>query len=201
MPLLELVRLRLRDLVQHIEKGKRKILYIDFKDEIGVETEHDLKEIDFVRFKQKARAFLRQHEDHIALFRLRHGKALTAIDLVELEKMVVEAGIGDAVAIERAREDSAGFGRFVRSLVGLDRQAVNDAFAEFLSSGTATRDQIEFVGLVVDYLTSQGMMEPKLLYESFFTDVAPQGPEQVFNEAKTTRLFEVIEEINRSAVA
>lgn len=204
VPLLELVRVRLRDLIQHIEKRKRAIVYSDFADEIGDGVAHDLPqvgEVDFVRFKAKARAFLKKHEDHIALSRLRHGKALTPTDLVELEKMLVEAGIGDAEAIERAREASAGFGRFVRSLVGLDRQAVNDAFAEFLGSGTATREQIEFVGLVVDHLTAQGVMEPGLLYESPFTDVAPQGPEQVFNDAKISRLFEVIEALNRSAVA
>lgn len=204
VPLLELVRLRLRDLIQHIEKRKRTIVYSDFVDEIGEGVTHDLPqvgEVDFVRFKAKARAFLKKHEDHIALRRLRHGKALTPTDLVELEKMLVEAGIGDTEAIERAREESAGFGRFVRSLVGLDRQAVNDAFAEFLGSGTATREQIEFVSLVVDHLTAQGVMEPGLLYESPFTDVAPQGPEQVFDDAQTSRLFEVIEELNRSAVA
>ncbi|GJE44921.1 hypothetical protein [Methylobacterium soli] len=44
-------------------------------------------------------------------------------------------------------------------------------------------------------------MEPALLYESPFTDIAPQGPEQVFDDARTTRLFEVIAKINRSAVA
>lgn len=64
-----------------------------------------------------------------------------------------------------------------------------------------TREQIEFVGLVVDHLTAEGVMEPGLLYESTFTDVAPQGPEQVFDDAKTSRLFEVIEALNQSAVA
>jgi type I restriction enzyme R subunit len=166
---------------------------------------HDLLqaagEVDFVRFKARARAFLKKREDYIALSRLRHGRALTSTDLVELEKMLLEAGIGDAGAIERAREASAGFGRFVRSLVGLDRQAVNDAFAEFLESGTASREQVEFVGLVVDHLTAQGVMEPGLLYESPFTDVAPQGPEQVFDDVETNRLFEVIDALNRSAVA
>ena len=44
-------------------------------------------------------------------------------------------------------------------------------------------------------------MEPHLLYESLFTDIAPQGPEQVFDDATTSRLFEVIEAINPSAVA
>lgn len=204
VPLLELVRLRLRDLIQHIEKRKRAIVYSDFADEIGEGIAHDLPqigEVDFVRFKAKARAFLKKHEDHIALNRLRHGKALTPTDLDELEKMLVEAGIGDAEAIARARSGSAGFGRFVRSLVGLDRQAVNDAFAEFLGDGAASREQIEFIGMIVEHLTERGVMEPGLLYESPFIDVAPQGPDQVFDEVRTVRLFTVIEAINQSAVA
>jgi type I restriction enzyme R subunit len=44
-------------------------------------------------------------------------------------------------------------------------------------------------------------MEPGLLYESPFTDVAPQGSEQVFNDVETIQLFEVIEVLNRSAVS
>ncbi|MCW4116281.1 DEAD/DEAH box helicase family protein [Aurantimonas sp. MSK8Z-1] len=204
VPHLELVRLRLRALVQHIEKQKRAIVYSNFADELGEASAHDLPqvgEIDFVRFKQKARAFLRRHDDHIALHKLRQGKPLTASDLAELEAMLLDAGIGNADTIERARETSEGFGRFVRSLVGLDRQAVNDAFAEFIAGGSASAEQIEFIGLIVEHLTAQGVMDPGLLYESPFTDIAPQGPENVFDIKRTDRLFQVIDAINGSAVA
>ncbi len=44
-------------------------------------------------------------------------------------------------------------------------------------------------------------MEPGLPYESSLTDVAPNGAEQVFDDVKTSRLFEIIEALNRSAVA
>ncbi len=43
-----------------------------------------------------------------------------------------------------------------------------------------------------DDLIAEDVMEPSLLYESPFTDVAPQGPEQVFEDAKTNRLFDVL---------
>ena len=45
-----------------------------------------------------------------------------------------------------------------------------------------------------------GIANPLEVIEQI-TDVAPQGPDQVFDEPRTLRLFEVIEEINRSAVA
>jgi type I restriction enzyme R subunit len=204
VPLLELVRLRLRDLVQHIEKSRKAIVYSNFADEIGEGVEHELPQVgeaDFARFKQKARHFLKAHEDHIVLHKLRQGKPLTPIDLGELEKMLLDAGIGEAGDIERARETSNGFGRFVRSMVGLDRAAVREAFGEFLAAGVATANQIEFINMVIEHLTDQGVMDPALLYEPPFTDVAPTGPDQLFGEERVTRLFSKIEAINASAVA
>ena len=79
--------------------------------------------------------------------------------------MLLDAGIGEAGDIERARETSQGFGSFVRSLVGLDRAAVGEAFGEFLAAGTATAAQIEFIDMVIEHLTDQGVMDPALLYE------------------------------------
>jgi type I restriction enzyme R subunit len=132
-------------------------------------------EADFARFKQKARHFLKAHEDHIVLHKLRQGKPLTPTDLSELEKMLLDVGVGEAGDIERARKTSQGFGRFVRSLVGLDRTAVRNAFGEFLSEGIATASQIEFINMVIEHLTDQGVMEPGVLYEAPFTDVASTG--------------------------
>ena len=68
--------------------------------------------------------------------------------------MLLDAGIGEAGDITRARETSHGFGRFVRSLVGLERTAVSAAFGVFLSPGTASRAQIEFIDMIVEHLTS-----------------------------------------------
>ena len=120
VPLLELVRLRLRDLVQHIEKSKKAIVYSNFADEIGDGVEHELPQVgeaDFARFKQKARHFLKAHEDHIVLYKLRQGRPLTATDLGELEKMLLDAGIGEAGDIARAREVESGI-RALRPLAG-----------------------------------------------------------------------------------
>lgn len=204
VPLLELARLRLRELVQHIEKGHKAIVYSTFADEIGEGEAIDLPQVgeaDFARFKAKARAFLRRHEGHIVLHKVRQGKPLTASDLEELEKMLVDAGVGVQGDIERARDTSKGFGRFVRSLVGLERQAVNAAFAEFIADGSASAAQIEFINMVVDHLTEQGVMDPGLLYDSPFTDIAPRGPEEMFEEARVVQLVDRIRTMNDSAVA
>ena len=63
--MLEDARKRLRLMVRLIEKQKRKIIYSDFEDELGAETEIDLLGLtptdDFQQFRSKARAFLRSH--------------------------------------------------------------------------------------------------------------------------------------------
>jgi len=203
VPLLELVRLRLRGLVLHIEKGKKAIVYTNFEDQLGIATELELPqvgEVDFARFKRKVRHFLREHEDHIAIAKLRHGKPLTVTDIAELQQMLMAAGIGEQVHFDKAAELAHGFGAFIRSLVGLDRHAVAEAFGEFLADGAATAQQIEFIDMVIEHLTEKGTMDPGLLYESPFIDNAPEGPQQVFDFEKTKRLIEVIKGLNESAV-
>ncbi|MBB6510427.1 type I restriction enzyme R subunit [Rhizobium soli] len=202
VPLLELVRLRLRGLVHHIEKGRKAIIYTNFIDELGLGIEHNLPEVgavDFARFKKKARHFLREHEDHIAIAKLRHGKPLTETDIEELRQMLLSAGIGEPAHIEKATELAHGFGPFIRSLIGLDRAAVAEAFSSFLSDASVTADQIEFLDMVIEHLTEKGVMDPGLLYESPFIDMAPEGPQQVFDFEKTKKLVEVIRGLNESA--
>ena len=103
--------------------------------------------------------------------------------------------------MERAVANADGLGRFIRSLVGLDHQAVQEAFADFLGERTASANQIDFINLVIGHLTRHGEMDPKLLFEAPFTDAAPQGPTQLFAPEQTRRLVGVIRSINESVVA
>jgi type I restriction enzyme R subunit len=59
------------------------------------------------------------------------------------------------------------------SPIGLDREAAKKAFGALLDEKTFTAAQIEFVNLIVNHITEQGMTLPSLLYESPFTDLVP----------------------------
>lgn len=202
--MLETARKRLRLLVKLIEKGKRIVVYTDFEDELGEGATIDLPEVgtglNFERFREKARQFLKAHESHLALQRLRRNQPLTPSDLDELERMLVEAG-GTQEVIDRAKEQSHGLGVFIRSLVGLDHETAKQAFSQFILGSSVTANQIEFINLVVDYLTENGVMEPERLYESPFTDINPQGPEGVFQSAQVDSIVRVLSEIKLHAAA
>lgn len=203
LPMLESARRKLRGLLRFLEKVKRNQVYTDFADELSEATLVDLPGItpgtNWERFQAKARAYLRQHQDHVALQRLRRNKPLTPDDLAALEQMLIESGTGEQADIELAKEQSHGLGLFVRSLVGLDREAAAEAFGAYLDGTKFNADQIRFVNLIVTELTANGFMEPVRLYESPYIDHAPTGPDDVFGEADVDTIVSILNMVRDNA--
>lgn len=204
-PMLESMRKRMRALVALIEKRQRKPIYTDFEDELGDEQHVSLPGLslgdNFERFRAKARAFLREHQDHVAVHKLRMNLPLSTVDLEELERMLAGSGVGSTEDIRRARDESHGLGVFVRSLIGLDREAAKQVFATFLTGKTLNSNQIEFVNLIIDHLTENGVLDPGILYESPFTDLSPQGPDGLFSSTQVDELVAALERVRSMAVA
>lgn len=179
-------------------------IYTDFEDEIGNETSIELPgfmPVDgFEKFREKTRAFLREHQDHIAVQRLRTNQPLTSLDLAELERMLAESGAGGRGYLEKATAECEGLGLFVRSLVGLDREAAKQAFNGFTTGKTLSANQLEFVNLIVDHLTEHGAMKSELLYESPFTDITPKGPDGLFPAQQVDELVALLHQVRARAV-
>ncbi|MCF6743536.1 DUF4145 domain-containing protein [Blastococcus sp. KM273128] len=204
LPMLELARRRIRGLVRFVEKSRRAVVYSNFADELGESSVVELPGVtpgtNWERFRAKARAYLRDHENHLALQRLRRNLQLTPEDLASLEAMLVESGAGSEADIARAREESHGLGLFIRSLVGLDREAATTAFDRYLTDATYSANQIRFIQLIVEHLTANGVMEVERLYESPFTDSAPHGPDSIFTEDEVDGIVTVLHQVRDRAL-
>ncbi len=183
---LEELRLRLRGLMPFLDKKTRTIVYTDFDDEITSVregTDIDLPKMTGVQYEKKVREYLKKHLDHIVIHRLRTNQPLTATDLRGLEQTLVEIGEDDGQTLLTrllARSDAPSLAHFVRSLVGMDRAAAQEAFSEFLSNRSLTTPQIRFIEMVIDQLTARGVMAPSALYEAPFNSVHASGPEALF---------------------
>jgi type I restriction enzyme R subunit len=203
VPMLELVRRRIRGLVKYLPRHKRAPVYTNFEDTLGEVQEIDLGRpavgMSPERFREKARAALNRNADHITLQKLRLGKQLTPSDLDELGRMLVEAGAGTEDDVRTAAERAGGLGVFIRGLVGLERSAVMESFADLLNEAAYSVDQIRFVEEIVGELTHNGVMDPGVLYEPPFTDDAPSGPEDLFEEADVRRIVSIIRRFRRTA--
>jgi type I restriction enzyme, R subunit len=203
-PILENTRKRLRTLVKFVDKAKRLNVYTDFMDLMGeeavialpgFEAAHNLE-----RFREKTQHFLKAHEHEPVIHKLRWNEPLTGADLDALEKILIAEGAGTPEELKKIRSDG-GIGLFVRSMVGLDREAAKRAFDGFLAGKTLTANQIQFVNLVIDYLTQAGWMNAGQLYESPFTDFSPKGVEGVFTPEHVIQLVGVLDGIRMSASA
>jgi type I restriction enzyme R subunit len=155
----------------------------------------------YERFRAKARQFLKAHEDHVAIHKLRMNKPLTAADLAELERMLAESGVGGPDDLAKAKEEAQGLGLFVRSLVGMDRGAAKEAFAGFLTGKKLKVNQIELVNMVIEHLVEHGSMDAAHLYESPYTDLNPLGAAGMFPPGQVDELISVLDEVKRRTAA
>jgi type I site-specific restriction endonuclease len=148
--------------------------------------------------------------------------------LEEINTMTVPTSIDPALPwieqIDRAEPDllRAMLKTFVQALVGAEADAICGApFASRSDVRVNTRNgyrprewdtragTIElaipklrsgFVSLVIAGLTESGVLEPGRLYESPFTDVAAQGPDDMFASADVESLLDILVEVRVHAI-
>jgi type I restriction enzyme R subunit len=206
LSMLEDVRKRLRDLVKFIDKNQRKLIYTDFEDELGEITVGGYSAlpsaVNIEQYKKKVLGFLRQHESHITLQKLKRNIPITASDIKELERILFEAGgVGTKEEFENAYGKQEQLGLFIRKLIGLDKQAAKRAFRDYLEVKTLTANQIRFIDLIIEYLTQNGVMDASLLYEPPFTDYSSKGLDGVFQDLEAQGIVSILSSIHQTAVA
>ena len=197
----EHIREELRNLMKYIPKGPRVVYLTNFDDEILEMNwnEAELDNDDLQNYKAKAEFYVRQHQDNIAIAKLKSNQPLTSQDIESLENILwSEVGTQDDYKAEYGDKP---LGEFVREIVGLDMNAAKEAFSEFLEGSTLDSRQIYFVNQIVEYIVHNGLMKDlSVLQEAPFTD---QGSVvEVFADISVWQsIKKVIDHINANAVA
>jgi len=196
----EEIREKLRDLMKYIP---RTVIKYDtnFTDEL-LSTEWNESELDngdLKNYKAKAEYYIRQHQDNIAIAKLKTNQPLTSTDVKTLEQILWQE-----VGTRQDYEQEIGakpLGEFVREIVGLDMNAAKEAFSEYLNDANLDSRQIYFVNQIVEYIVHNGMLKDfSVLQESPFTDKG--SVVELFTDMNVWMgIRKVIEAINANAVA
>ena len=187
--------------MKYLPHTARPYVTTPFPDEIlsSEWNEAELENDDLKNYKEKAEYYIRQHQDHIVIAKLRRNQPLTEYDIHALEEILwSELGSKDEYVTEYG---SKPLGEFVRELVGLDMNAAKEAFSDYLTNQNLDSRQIYFVNQIIEYIVHNGIMKDlSVLQEPPFTD---QGSiSEIFTDLSVWQEIRgIIEHINQNAIA
>ena len=152
-----------------------------------------------LNYKAKAEYYIKQHQDNIAIAKLKTSQPLTPADVAALEE-VLWRKVGTKQDYEH-EFGSKPLGEFVREIVGLDMNAAKEAFSEYLTNTSLDSRQIYFVNQIVEYIVHNGMMKDfTVLQEPPFTDRG--SVVEIFTDLNVWMgIRKVIDTINANAAA
>lgn len=202
IPSIEKVRIEIRELSKLIDTNAGKgIFYTNFQDEITAPVVAEDFMGSYGSYEShyaKLKKIISDNANNLTIHRLHTNQPITATELDELDRMLFEqSGIGTHQEFKKLLGEKP-LGVFVRSILGLETNAVQAAFSAFLSNGPLTATQIEFIHNLIQQFTQNGIIEPNMLFERPFTKFHESGIVGVF-PANADKVMNIIEETNNRA--
>lgn len=184
-------RRKLRDIMKYASGDGDKIVFVDIEDEIKPGDKIDIG-IEFRTYRQKVIDFLQENWSLPVVEKIHKLEPLTDADMAELEDILWHK-LGSKTDYDG--EDYVGsLAGFVRSLVGLDQEAVNEKFGQYLTGSVFNSSQQEFVKMVINYVRENGEITRNDLVNSYpFRFLKPV---QLFGD-KMPLLLNVITELEK----
>jgi type I restriction enzyme, R subunit len=201
---LENVRVSLRDLIKYLDKETQPIVETNFVDEIdfiGVK-QHDLIPAygRLQSYKDRVESYVRDHSNHLVIQKLKTNKPITETEVNVLESILFD---GAVVGTKQEYIETYGdkpLGVFIRSIVGLDVNAAQEVFAEFIQVGNLEANQMTFINNIISYLTQNGMIDNAMLFEPPFTNIHQDGLIGVFDDANAKKVIQMLNAVNDNAL-
>ena len=146
----------LRELMQFLDNEIQSIYYTHFDDElVNISVGEPLGGgFGLKPYRERVKSYLHEHEDTLAVYKLRNNKQMTTTDLAVLEKILWQDLGSKEDYVKTYGEKPVGM--LVRELLGMDQQAVNEAFSEFITDSSLNSRQIDFVKMIISYIVKNG---------------------------------------------
>ena len=194
MPTLEAVekwRRKLRGIMKYAGGDGESIIYLDIGDEIKAGDPVDVG-IEFRSYRQKVIDFLQENWSLPVVEKIHKLEPLTEADMGELEDILWHK-LGSKTDYD-SEDYSGSLAGFVRSIVGLDQEAVNEKFGQYLTGTVFNSSQQEFIKMVINYVRENGEITRNDLVNSY--PFKFMQPVQLFGD-KLPLLLDVIAKLEQ----
>ena len=155
---LEYVRVQLRDLIKHLkDDANGQTFNVDIED--FIEYVGETESLFSVKtYKQRVIDYLIENSWNPVIQKIRNLEPITRADTVELEKVLWNE-LGTREEYNKFTFNTLAGGNvaaFIRSIVGLDKQAAEKRFSQFLSDNQLNSQQQEYLKTIINYVNENG---------------------------------------------
>ena len=165
---LEHLRNEIRDLIQYItdEVG---IYSTDFKDALIDQGNKNVNIIDFKTYEEKVIDYLLSNDINETIIKIKMLDKINADDLKELERILWQE-LGTKVDYFNVTKEE-NLAVFIRSIIGIEQEAINKKFSKYINNNTLSAKQQEFVKSIISYVQQNGdITKQDLVDKSPFSD-------------------------------
>lgn len=159
---LEQYREEIRELIQYLPT-KVNPINIDVPDTTGDGDFDGIDLIDIRTYKEKVLDYLAEHSSNPTIVKIQNLEPINADDIKSLEQILwTELGTKDEYEKTTEIDNLAAF---IRSIVGIEQEAVNEKFGAYLNGNVLNAQQQEFVKAIIDYVRENGDIQAEDLLE------------------------------------
>ena len=208
----------LRDIIEPLtifldSKGKH-LNYIvgDLEDKIISIKEKNIHTFGsvYLNSKEKFQKYLDNNKNLLSIKKLRNNIELNAEDLKELKQLLYS---NEEIDLENLKTENnseiekissvygknESFGIFIRSLVGLDREAINKEFSEFLNTEKFNSNQIELINLIIENIVKYGAYSKNEI-RKLSNNILGTSISNIFTDNNDLqKIVDIIDKINSNA--
>jgi type I restriction enzyme R subunit len=202
--LLETIREKLRDLIKYLPKAELTIYKTNLKDEIINVKEGEFTQTGFGKsqsYKEKFDSYIQTHRSNTIINKIFNNIKLTSAELEALDTLIFgHKDLNDRSAYQETYGNKP-LAQLVRSVIGMDEQAVNSAFSGFINGFELSSAQYHFIQTIVKHFAQKGIIELKELAAPPYTDINDQGLFGVFiDENRQDQVIQIVKSLNRVGV-
>lgn len=212
---LEELKKEFSPLVIYLDDDGNPLNYIvgDLKDTLREVNEKDINLLagSYLNSKEKFQKYLEQNKEILAIKKLRSNIELDEQDIKELKQLLYKNSEISITALKEENrleiesykkdyneDDKGAFGIFLRSLVGLDREAINKEFSTFLNREKFNSNQIELINLIIENIVKYSAYKindiPKISNNFFGKSI-----DNIFTQREDLiKIVEIVQKINKN---